>query len=115
MRKGRLCACTFADGRLRNHCCRLLSARAARLAGRFRRNRSRQQIPLGELYPSVANSSFVAPNATLVGDVNVGDGCYVGYGVVLRGDQSPVEIYHKVRPEQRGLGHCWRASMQAWC
>lgn len=33
---------------------------------------------------------FLAPNATLVGDVRFGEGCSVWFGAVLRGDINPV-------------------------
>jgi carbonic anhydrase/acetyltransferase-like protein (isoleucine patch superfamily) len=40
--------------------------------------------------PQVAESAFVAPTATLIGDVVVEAGASVWYGAVLRGDYSPV-------------------------
>ena len=40
--------------------------------------------------PRVADDAFVAPTATLVGDVVVESGASVWYGAVLRGDYSPV-------------------------
>jgi carbonic anhydrase/acetyltransferase-like protein (isoleucine patch superfamily) len=40
--------------------------------------------------PRVADDAFVAPTATLVGDVVVEAGASVWYGAVLRGDYSPV-------------------------
>jgi len=36
--------------------------------------------------PAVDPKAFVHPGATLIGDVIVGAGCYVGPGAVLRGD-----------------------------
>lgn len=36
--------------------------------------------------PVVDPASFVHPTATLIGDVIVGSGCYIGPGAVLRGD-----------------------------
>ncbi len=41
---------------------------------------------LGELIPVVDPSSFVHPQATLIGDVIIGARCYVGPGASLRGD-----------------------------
>ena len=38
------------------------------------------------LIPVVDESAFVHPQATLIGDVIVGPGCYVGPGASLRGD-----------------------------
>ena len=36
--------------------------------------------------PTVADGSFVHPEATIIGGVDIGEGCYVGAGAVLRGD-----------------------------
>ena len=42
--------------------------------------------------PQVAEGVFVAPNATLVGDVEVGAGSSVWYQTVIRGDVFPIRI-----------------------
>lgn len=43
-------------------------------------------------YPQVAPTAFVAPNATLVGNVTVGDGASIWYGAVLRADHGDSAI-----------------------
>ncbi len=40
--------------------------------------------------PVIDPSAFVHPTAVLIGDVQVGPGCYVGPGVSLRGDFSSI-------------------------
>jgi carbonic anhydrase/acetyltransferase-like protein (isoleucine patch superfamily) len=42
--------------------------------------------------PRVADSAFVAPNATLVGSVVLEEGASVWYGAVLRADNEPITI-----------------------
>lgn len=42
--------------------------------------------------PTVHPSAFVAPTATLVGDVTVEEDASVWYGAVLRGDYAPVIV-----------------------
>ena len=42
--------------------------------------------------PTIDESVFVAPNATVVGDVSVAYKSSVWYGAVVRGDMAPVEI-----------------------
>lgn len=42
--------------------------------------------------PTVHPDAFVAPTATLVGDVTIEEGASVWYGAVLRADYSPVVI-----------------------
>jgi carbonic anhydrase/acetyltransferase-like protein (isoleucine patch superfamily) len=50
------------------------------------------QFSFEGLEPHVHPSAFVAPNATLVGDVVVEEGASVWYGAVLRADYSPVFV-----------------------
>lgn len=42
--------------------------------------------------PSVHKNAFVHPEAVLIGDVTVGETCYVGAGAVLRGDIGSIRI-----------------------
>jgi phenylacetic acid degradation protein len=44
------------------------------------------------LVPVVAPGAFVHPRAVLIGDVIVGEGCYVGPGASLRGDFGRIVI-----------------------
>jgi carbonic anhydrase/acetyltransferase-like protein (isoleucine patch superfamily) len=40
----------------------------------------------------IAPTAFVAPNATVLGDVAVGDEASIWFGAVLRGDTAPIRI-----------------------
>ena len=42
--------------------------------------------------PCVHPRAFVHPTATLIGDVQIGAGCYIAAGAVLRGDQGEIRI-----------------------
>ncbi|HWK19141.1 MAG TPA: gamma carbonic anhydrase family protein [Microbacteriaceae bacterium] len=42
--------------------------------------------------PSIDPSAWIAPNATLIGDVTVGPGASVWYGAVLRGDMDRIVL-----------------------
>ncbi|MGB3612419.1 MAG: gamma carbonic anhydrase family protein [Elainellaceae cyanobacterium] len=42
--------------------------------------------------PTVSHAAFVAPNATVIGDVTLGAGASVWYGAVLRGDVEQICI-----------------------
>ncbi len=42
--------------------------------------------------PSIGKNVFIAPNATVIGDVEIGDHASIWYGVVIRGDMEPVSI-----------------------
>lgn len=47
-------------------------------------------VPIGACVPQLPR--FLAPNATLVGDVRFGPGCSVWFGAVLRGDINHVSL-----------------------
>ena len=42
--------------------------------------------------PQIAESAFVHPEATLIGGVTIGEGCYVGPGAVMRGDWGDIVV-----------------------
>jgi len=42
--------------------------------------------------PKIGNNVFIAPNATIIGDVELCDGSSIWYGAVLRGDMAPIVI-----------------------
>ncbi|WP_028219793.1 gamma carbonic anhydrase family protein [Paraburkholderia oxyphila] len=47
---------------------------------------------LGELRPRISPSAFVAPEATIIGDVVIMAGASIWPGAVLRGDNEPIVI-----------------------
>lgn len=42
--------------------------------------------------PKIHESAFIAPNATVIGDVELGENASVWFGTVLRGDIAPIRI-----------------------
>lgn len=42
--------------------------------------------------PVVGKETYVSETAIVVGDVAIGDNCYVGHGAILRGDYGSIEI-----------------------
>jgi len=42
--------------------------------------------------PKIAKTSYVHPQATIIGDVEIGDDCFIGAGAVLRGDFGKIRI-----------------------
>ena len=49
-------------------------------------------LPYGGFTPRLGRDVFVAPNATLIGDVELGDEASVWFGTVLRGDIGSIRI-----------------------
>src|SRR5262245_45793200 len=43
-------------------------------------------------HPRIGRDVFIAPTAVIIGDVEIGDGASVWYGVVLRGDEGRIVI-----------------------
>jgi carbonic anhydrase/acetyltransferase-like protein (isoleucine patch superfamily) len=44
------------------------------------------------LRPKIAATARIAPNATIVGDVTIGDNCGVGFGAVLTAESGPIRL-----------------------
>ena len=55
--------------------------------------------------PTIAPDAFIAPTATLIGDVTVESGASVWYGVVVRADYSPVIIRRGANVQDNSLLH----------
>ena len=49
-------------------------------------------LPYDGILPTLGRDVFVAPNATLVGSVVIGDEASIWFGAVLRGDVGPIAI-----------------------
>jgi carbonic anhydrase/acetyltransferase-like protein (isoleucine patch superfamily) len=55
--------------------------------------------------PRIAPSAFIAPNAVLVGDVEVGENSSIWYGAVLRADFAPIRIGHSCNIQDNVVAH----------
>eukprot|EP01094_Clydonella_sp_ATCC50884_P022098 TRINITY_DN5007_c0_g1_i2.p2 TRINITY_DN5007_c0_g1~~TRINITY_DN5007_c0_g1_i2.p2 ORF type:complete len:244 (-),score=91.05 TRINITY_DN5007_c0_g1_i2:43-774(-) len=58
-------------------------------------NRHRRLLALYDKKPLLRKDVFVAPNASLIGDVSVGAGSTVWYSSVLRGDVNTIKVGEK--------------------
>jgi len=56
--------------------------------------------------PRVHRDAFVAPTAVLIGDVDVGPGASIWFGVVLRGDESRITIGAGSNVQDNSVIHC---------
>ena len=63
-------------------------------------------VSLAGSTPSVPESAWVAPNATLVGAVSLGAGASVFYGAVLRADSDTIEIGEGSNIQDNVTVHC---------
>ncbi len=55
--------------------------------------------------PRIGASSFVPENATVIGDVSVGDNCFIGSGAVIRGDYGRIEIGSRTSIQENCVIH----------
>jgi len=55
--------------------------------------------------PSMGKDCFVAENATIVGDVVMGEGCSVWFNAVLRGDVNSIRIGNHVNIQDGSVLH----------
>lgn len=49
-------------------------------------------LPWKGVWPTIAADAFIAPNATIIGDVHIGPQSSVWFGVVIRGDVNHIRI-----------------------
>lgn len=49
-------------------------------------------LPVLDKYPKWGDDCFIAPNATIVGDVTIGKNCSVWFNAVIRGDVNTITI-----------------------
>ena len=62
--------------------------------------------PVNGISPIMGEKCFIAPNATIVGDVQMGDECSVWFNAVLRGDVNIIRIGNKVNVQDGAIIHC---------
>ena len=56
--------------------------------------------------PTMGENCFIAENATLLGDIQMGDDCSIWYGAVVRGDVHYVKMGNKVNVQDNATLHC---------
>lgn len=63
-------------------------------------------LPVHGVYPKFGEACFLAPNATIVGDVEMGDECSVWFNAVVRGDVNSIRCGNKVNIQDGAVIHC---------
>ena len=63
-------------------------------------------LPVNGIFPEFGENCFVAPNATVVGDVVMGNDCSVWFNAVVRGDVNSIRIGNKVNIQDGAVVHC---------
>jgi carbonic anhydrase/acetyltransferase-like protein (isoleucine patch superfamily) len=63
-------------------------------------------LPVEDKYPQFGNNCFIAPNATIVGNVVMGDDCSAWFNTVIRGDVNFIKMGNKVNVQDGACIHC---------
>ena len=70
-------------------------------------------LPVNGIEPSLGKNTFVAPNATIVGDVICGDDCSFWFNAVVRGDVNSIRLGNKVNIQDGAVIHCTYQNLAA--
>lgn len=62
--------------------------------------------PVKGIHPQFGEECYLADNATVVGDVVMGDYCSVWFNAVVRGDVNSIRIGNKVNIQDGAVLHC---------
>jgi gamma-carbonic anhydrase len=62
-------------------------------------------LPYGDKRPRIGRGVFLAPNATIIGDVEIGDESSIWFGAVLRGDIGPIRIGARTNVQDNACVH----------
>lgn len=63
-------------------------------------------LPVKGVQPIFGKNCFIAPNATIVGDVQMGNDCSIWFNAVLRGDVNFIRMGNKVNVQDGAIIHC---------
>lgn len=63
-------------------------------------------LPVEGVSPKWGDECFIAPNCTIVGDVEMGTECSVWFNAVIRGDVNSIRMGNKVNVQDGAVIHC---------
>ncbi|MBT3647559.1 MAG: gamma carbonic anhydrase family protein [Flavobacteriales bacterium] len=63
-------------------------------------------LPVEGVEPSFGTDCFIAPNATIVGDVQCGNECSFWFNAVVRGDVNSIRMGSRVNVQDGAVIHC---------
>lgn len=63
-------------------------------------------LPVKNIHPQLGQDCFIAENATIVGDVIIGNNCSVWFNAVIRGDVNSIRIGDKTNIQDGAVIHC---------
>lgn len=63
-------------------------------------------FPVNGVSPQMGENCFIAPNATIVGDVIMGNECSIWFNAVIRGDVNSIRMGDRVNVQDGAVIHC---------
>jgi carbonic anhydrase/acetyltransferase-like protein (isoleucine patch superfamily) len=63
-------------------------------------------LPVQGIHPKIGDDCFLAPNSTIVGQVEMGDQCSIWFNAVIRGDVNFIRLGNKVNVQDGAVIHC---------
>ena len=63
-------------------------------------------ITVKGVLPVFGQNCFIAPNATITGDVTMGDDCSIWFNAVIRGDVNSIRMGNRVNIQDGAIIHC---------
>lgn len=63
-------------------------------------------LPVNGVHPRIPENCFIAPNATIVGDVQMQEECSIWFNAVVRGDVNSIRLGKKVNVQDGAVIHC---------
>jgi carbonic anhydrase/acetyltransferase-like protein (isoleucine patch superfamily) len=63
-------------------------------------------LPVNGKSPEIPEDCFIAPNATIVGEVSFGHSCSVWFNAVVRGDVNAIRLGNRVNVQDGAVIHC---------
>lgn len=74
-------------------------------------SRHRTLMNIFDKTPHIHRDAFVAPSASLIGDVQVGQGASIWYGCVLRGDANNIQVGSGTNIQDNSLVHVAKSNL----
>ena len=62
-------------------------------------------LPYNGIMPRIADDAFIASNAIIIGDVEIGSGSSIWYNCVLRGDMNVIRVGEKTNIQDGTIVH----------
>lgn len=61
--------------------------------------------PYRGVWPTIAESAYIAPGAIIIGDVTISEECVILTGAVLRGDNAPIVVERGANVQENATVH----------